>query len=610
MEWDATSLADVLAHHGLALGDLTDIDNLRTVARTMQLVTDAQQPAADLLDWAVANPDGNLLRAAQDAIRGRMTDAAWREAIQPVNDALRNQRRDALVAHILFHDPPEPQVTTPDRLYEHFLLDCQMDACMQTSRIRLALSTVQQFVNRCLMNLEANVSPGSIRADHWAWMQRYRVWEANRKVFVQPENWLEPELRDGKSPFFRDLESELLKADITDDLAEEAYLNYLKKLDDVAQLEIVAAYLHEQEPGNPDDDVLHVFARTNGTTREYYSRRFEYGYWTPWEKVPLNIEGDLLIPVVWKRQLFLFWVTVLNKPEGGNRTDTPRGIADEGWGSNALTTTELTLSWGEFYNGKWTSPKSTEMHDPLRITGLSEYEPERLVVSVRTEQPDPDISERAIFSVLYLAAPLTSYEVTFTSKHSAPLVQEGLSDDGVEVMAFNYHLLWEGQGNSDLASNSLRLHDRSFEVAVQQPASSTPKDETMLTKTNKLLDGFRVRPLMHPVENQWEAPLFYNDEHGIFVAQGAERVWDESWLEVLYDPGPVVLLDPDDIPPLYEQPEIPDKGDPVIDPWVDVVNPNFTTIIKDNTTFAFDGASFDAKGRIGAELGAGGIGGH
>ena len=28
----------------------------------------------------------------------------------------------------------------------------------------------------------------------WQWRKRYRVWEANRAVFVHPENWLEPDL--------------------------------------------------------------------------------------------------------------------------------------------------------------------------------------------------------------------------------------------------------------------------------------------------------------------------------------------------------------------------------------------------------------------------------
>jgi hypothetical protein len=33
----------------------------------------------------------------------------------------------------------------------------------------------------------------------WEWMKNYRVWKANRKVFLYPENWVEPEPRDDKS---------------------------------------------------------------------------------------------------------------------------------------------------------------------------------------------------------------------------------------------------------------------------------------------------------------------------------------------------------------------------------------------------------------------------
>ena len=176
------------------------------------------QPAADLLAWAVPNPTGALVASAQEALHTRMTDAAWRDLdAERQRPAAQPAPRRARGLHPVPRDPPTRASKTPDQLYEHFLVDVQMDACMQTSRIRLALSTVQLFVTRCLMNLEADVSPASIRADRWQWMQRYRVWEANRKVFVYPENWLEPELRDNKSPFFRELESELLKSDITDD---------------------------------------------------------------------------------------------------------------------------------------------------------------------------------------------------------------------------------------------------------------------------------------------------------------------------------------------------------------------------------------------------------
>lgn len=35
----------------------------------------------------------------------------------------------------------------------------------------------------------------------WTWRRNYRVWEANRKVFAYPENWLEPGLRSPTAAF-------------------------------------------------------------------------------------------------------------------------------------------------------------------------------------------------------------------------------------------------------------------------------------------------------------------------------------------------------------------------------------------------------------------------
>lgn len=37
--------------------------------------------------------------------------------------------------------------------------------------------------------------------DSWRWRTRYRVWEANRKVFLYPENWVEPEPRSPVAAF-------------------------------------------------------------------------------------------------------------------------------------------------------------------------------------------------------------------------------------------------------------------------------------------------------------------------------------------------------------------------------------------------------------------------
>ncbi len=96
------------------------------------------------------------------------------------------------------------------------------------------------------------------------------------QVFLYPENWIEPELRDDKSPFFKELESELLQSDLTRESAEAAFLNYLNKLDQVARLEIVGMYhqLEETPDGKLAVNILHVFGRTYSEPRVYYYRRW------------------------------------------------------------------------------------------------------------------------------------------------------------------------------------------------------------------------------------------------------------------------------------------------------------------------------------------------
>lgn len=165
-----------------------------------------------------------------------------------------------------------------------------MEPVVQTSRIRLAISSVQLFIHRCLMNLEPQVHPSAINSKHWQWMQRYRVWEANRKIFLYAENWLEPEFRDDKTRLFQELESVLLQGDVSNELAEDAFFTYLKKLEELARLDIVTMYCEEKP--DPDSNVLHVIGRTFNLPHKYFYRRNAHRAWTPWEPVTIEIEGD------------------------------------------------------------------------------------------------------------------------------------------------------------------------------------------------------------------------------------------------------------------------------------------------------------------------------
>src|SRR5438067_13373670 len=89
---------------------------------------------------------------------------------------------------------------------------------------------------------------------------------------------------------------------------------YLKKLEELARLEIVSMYC-EEKPLDPASNTLHVIGRTFNLPHKYFYRRYAHQMWTPWEPVTAEIEGDHIVAVVWRERLHLFWVTFLATTE-------------------------------------------------------------------------------------------------------------------------------------------------------------------------------------------------------------------------------------------------------------------------------------------------------
>ena len=280
-------------------------------------------------------------KTLKELLRSKFGNETWLTLCAEIQDVLRERKRDALAAYLLTQpkpaDAPSGKWENTNDLYAYYLLDVEMCSCQLTSRLVQGSGSVQLFVQRCFMGLEPNVK---VQADGdqrdsawrwWKWMRKYRVWEANRKVFLWPENWIEPELKKDRSQFFKDLENELLQNEINQFTVETAFAKYLEKLDGVAQLEIAGFY--QEDDG--DNTIIHVFGRTTGAEPHlYYYRRYDYRQWTPWEKVDLDIQGDYLIPAVINKRLFLFWPvftevpdetenSTVNIPSRGQQRDPP-----------------------------------------------------------------------------------------------------------------------------------------------------------------------------------------------------------------------------------------------------------------------------------------------
>jgi len=308
-------------------------------------------------EWTQPHVTFEVARNIKQAVKAKYDNAQWLTVAKPLRDILREKQRSALVSYLVAHPDSnkEQHWQDPNGLYEHFLIDVEMDPCMMTSRIKQAIGSVQLFIQRCLMNLEEGVSIPPAEAEQWkTWMKNYRVWEANRKVFLYPENWIEPELRDAKSPFFKSLENDLLQNEVNADTAENAFRNYLDRLDEVARLEIVGMYDQVEYPegavsqsgavrggAKPNFHILHVFGRTRGSAPiYYYRRRVNSTYWTAWEKVDVDIEGDHLIPVVWNRRLHIFWPVFREKT-----------------GVDLKKSWQPKIAWSEYKNKGWSAKK-------------------------------------------------------------------------------------------------------------------------------------------------------------------------------------------------------------------------------------------------------------
>jgi hypothetical protein len=328
--------------------DYKDERYLLQLDRAFALLGLIGMPAEVVITWKPTDDTDAMQVTAQSikqAAKAKYDEATWLEIAPPLKDALREQQRAALVTYLV---ATRADIDRPSKLFEHYLIDAEMDACLDTSRIKQAISSVQLFVQRCLMGMEDGIELPPEAAAQWEWMKFYRVWEANRKIFLYPENWIEPELRDDKTPFFEDLSSELLQSELTADSAETAFRHYLAQLDMVDRIEVRSLY---HELGTAVDDTpidrLHVLARTPNAPYTYYYRQRVDAYWTAWEQVNVGVAGKHEFLAVHDGTLYLFMPEL-------------ELIEERVEASNVWYEWDVTLQWSTYQHGHWTASKKAE----------------------------------------------------------------------------------------------------------------------------------------------------------------------------------------------------------------------------------------------------------
>ena len=258
----------------------------------------------------------------QNAIRSKFDDnESWEIALQDYRNTLNSNLRDALCNFVIFN--PDLRATDfgfrdRESLYQYFLLDVNMGDCFTLPRTVAATNSLQVYVHRCIMGLERSADEKtSVLLDideiqEWEWRKNYRVWEANRKIFLFPENYAEPEIRDNKSPEFKELEDELLQQKLNMEVVENAYKKYLEQIMVLAELRMAGAYFDKAY------NRIYLFGKTNKQPVEFYYRYLEFlesggVIWLNWEKMNISIPAEDVSAIRHNGKLHVFWTTYQRK---------------------------------------------------------------------------------------------------------------------------------------------------------------------------------------------------------------------------------------------------------------------------------------------------------
>lgn len=307
---------DIAAQSGLNTSSLLQLNQFATLGITASGTID---PAA----WQMYEDGADM---TLDALAAKYPEPDQADILKSLREKLIEQKRDALLGYAIFQiNKTVPSITVPADLFPYLLIDVEMTSCDSISYIAQGHAALQLYMQRCRLNLELGVTDLPIPESWWSWIGGYRLWEANRKVFLYPENYIEPTLRRGAPPEFYGLSDELLQNDVTKDKVEAAYRTYMDDFAALANLRIASSYRAKV----PDAvtgalvDTLFLFGRTNTDPNVYYWRKCEFltvvvdsqsgkastkARWDPWRKLDITIPAQWVTPVYAFGKLMLFWV--------------------------------------------------------------------------------------------------------------------------------------------------------------------------------------------------------------------------------------------------------------------------------------------------------------
>ncbi|KAF5989185.1 toxin subunit [Fusarium coicis] len=398
-DFEGAEAADVIG----AVASLSDLVTIKTIMEISGALRpnssqDGENPIVSLFKFATPALPGS---AKQWEVASEMVLLLGKRQLKSCTSQLQETQRTVYIEYLL-QQPyiKKSKILDAGGLFDLLLIDVQMGSQFEITRMKQAISTVQLYVQRCLLGMEteAGVQPSNIDQIKWAWMHKHNIWTATRKAFLYPENWIDPTLRDDKTVLFGDYESTIMQKDLSWDTFAQAIRTYVKGLSEIADLDI-QAYLRHHPTGGLE--TYHFFGKTRSTPYRFYYRnmrltqRSDVALWTPWALMDIGSvtyeadwdgssvtnPGAYLTPVMRGNRLIVYIPEIMVTPE------TPKGeklgglTFGEAAGKSLNTTKspnnwEIRMAWTELLNGRWTPKRVSQ--PVLNVVWDNRFDKEKL----------------------------------------------------------------------------------------------------------------------------------------------------------------------------------------------------------------------------------------
>lgn len=322
----------------------------------------------------------------------------WEILSRQLRDEFNIMKRDVLVPYVILRENQKlelinsgleernqlPLLNSSRDLYGQLLIDVDMDSDAETSKIKEAIAATQLYIHRTLVNMEAGLEDETKRQvfkDRWKWMKNYRVWEANRKVFLYPENYIRPELRQEKTQAFKTFEEDLLQGEMNDALVEQAFRKYLKEYSEVSRLTIAGGYVYQDLIDSAKLNLISL-GRTKMDPMRYYYRTASFLQgetqkvsWDGWVPIDIQIDAKRVYPIYAFGRVFVFWS---KSEEQTRRSNDGATLRKQGNSDLKVDSSEDTYYCINIYysyldlDNKWITPQLLQGKPNLEIDEQSE----------------------------------------------------------------------------------------------------------------------------------------------------------------------------------------------------------------------------------------------